>query len=111
MAFGPFGLQAKIALARRAPAGAGHDFAVDGQLEHTVVGLDAVMVPLAGGLGAVFARQASLPALWVWPVGPEAGAVDAEQVAMAGVVRCVQAVEDLDLDGPRERDAGGGQRV
>src|SRR4051794_2373587 len=105
MALGSFRFQAKVTLARRAPACAGDDLAVNGQLEHAVVGLDTVMIPLASRLGTVLARQTALPPLGVRAVGLQMRAVDAEEIAVAGVVGRVSTIENLDLDPPRKRDA------
>src|SRR5438552_12342930 len=79
-----FGLQGQVALARAALADAGDDLAVDRQRDPAVLGLDAVVVPLACPLGPVLGGQAALPAVGVRPVGDALGAPDAEQVAVAG---------------------------
>src|SRR5262249_42477666 len=76
------GLQADVTLARLDLGGAGDLRAVDGQLDGAVDAGDAVVVPLAGGLGVLAAGQAALPAGRVGAVRLEAGAVDAEDVAL-----------------------------
>src|SRR5262249_54384337 len=65
VALGALGFEAEVALARAAPAAAGDDLAVDGQPDDAVLTLDAVVVPLAGGLAAALAGQAAHPALGV----------------------------------------------
>ena len=104
-------LQADVTLAGYASAGARDLLAVDLELEHAVLARDAIMVPLGGRLRPVLAGQAAHPAGGVRPVGLHRGAPDAEDVAVAGVIRAVLAVEDLDLERPRERHADGRQRV
>src|SRR5262245_50460031 len=111
VALGALGFEAEVALARAAPAAAGDDLAVDGQPDDAVLTLDAVVVPLAGGLAAALAGQAAHPALGVWSVRLQAGPLDGEDVAVAGVIVGVEAVEDLDLDPAGEGGAGGRQGV
>src|SRR5207249_3954742 len=68
-AFGAFRFQREVALARIAFTDARDDLAVDGELDDAVVGLDAVVVPLAAALAAILAWQAALPAQGVRTIG------------------------------------------
>ena len=76
MALAALGLEADVALARAGLAGAADDLAVDRELDRAVVALDAVVVPLAGGLSALLAGEAALPPVRVGPVGLHFGPVD-----------------------------------
>ena len=111
MALRALRLQADVALSRHASARARDLLAVDLQLEHAVVAGDAIVVPLGGRLRPVLAGQAAHPAGGVRPVGLHRGTPDAEDVAVAGVIRAVLPVEDLNLERPCERHADGRQGV
>ena len=107
----------EVALARLAFADAAHFLAVDVQLDDAVVGLDAVMVPFAAALAAVFARQAALRAIGMRPVGLAVRAPDAEEVAVAGggdfalFVLVGQIDKHLHLDAARVPRALRGHRI
>src|SRR5262249_37351323 len=98
-------LEADISLARDAPAGPRDLLAVDGELEHAVVARGAVVVPLGRRPGPLLDGQAAHPAGGMRPVRLHRRAPDAEDVAVAGVVGPVVAVEDLHLERARERHA------
>src|SRR5439155_4289978 len=96
---------------------AGDDLAVDGELDGAVIGLDAIMVPFAAALAAVLAGQAALLASGVRAVGLARGAVDAEEIAVAGGSRVALFVlveeidEHLHLDAARVGRADGRQGI
>src|SRR6185369_8414841 len=92
------GLEADVALARIALLAARNFLAVHFELDGSVVDGDPVVIPLTDGIGALLAREAAHPAFRMGTVGLERGAVDREDVAVAGprAVRAV-AVKDLDL--------------
>src|SRR4029077_372644 len=70
--------------ARLAFAHPGDDVAVDRQLDDAIVGLDAVVVPLALALAMILGRQTARPAVGVRPIRDARRAVDAKEIALTG---------------------------
>ena len=69
------------------------------------------MVPLGRRVGALLAGQAARPTTRVRPVGHHGRAVDAEHVAVAGVVGGLDAVHHLHLDAAGEGLSPRRQRI
>src|SRR6185503_309766 len=111
MALGTFRFQTDITLARLCFASAGNDLSIDGQLNHTVAAGDAVKVPFACRPGPLFAGQTARPAGGMRTIGFEGRAVYGEDIAMAGVILRISAIEHLHLNGAREGRARGRDRI
>src|SRR5687768_17618339 len=111
MAFRAFCLEANEPFARSAFTSARNFFAIDRQLDHSILAVDTIMIPFTCRFTSLFAGKTTFGPFWMGSIWFQFGTVNRENISVRGVGFRIAAIQYLHFDRAAERNSGSGETI